>query len=224
MNAFKSRRHKIYLGGMLQGTLVKRIAIGWVLYHLLLFHGLFAVACLEGRGVPPDSDAQPTLLERYESFAWQNRLLIFGACAAGPVLLWDVVRCTHRVAGPLVRLENMLLRMAKGETFQEIKFRKGDWLQSLERALNAYLSSRTAEAVATTEKSADEATAVTAEFPPAPVRGESRVVAQGDHDLNDLLRELRDINETLAALNMSHAEAVGDSGGFMPFGQDRPRF
>jgi len=218
MNAFKSRRHKIYLGGMLQGTLVKRLAIGWALYHLLLFHGLFAVACLEGPSASVDSGAQPTLLERYESFAWQNRLLIFGALAAGPVLLWDVVCCTHRVAGPLVRVENMLLRMAKGETFQEIKFRKGDWLQSLEHALNAYLASR---AAAANEKSADEGPASAAEFVPAAARGESRVVAQGDHDLNDLLRELRDINETLAALNMSHAEAVGDSG-FMPFGQDRP--
>jgi hypothetical protein len=118
------------------------------------------------------------------------------------------------VAGPLVRLENTLLRMAKGETVQEIKFRKGDWLTSLERALNIYLASR----AAATQEAAPSA----ADFAPAPVVSDPRVVAQGDHDLNDLLRELRDINETLAALNMSHAETVGESGGFMHFGQDRP--
>jgi len=215
MSVIKSRRTRIYLGGMLQGTLVKRLAIGWTVYNLLLFHGLFLVAYLEGQRGGAE-EAQPTLLQCYESFAWQNRLLIFGACAAGPIFLWDVVRCTHRVAGPLLRLENTLLRMAKSETVQEIKFRKGDWLTSLERALNIYLSSR----AAATEKSA--AAPSMAEFATAAVLPDAQVVAQGDHDLNDLLRELRDINETLAALNMGHAETVGDSSGFMPFGQDRP--
>jgi hypothetical protein len=217
MSVIKSRRSRIYLGGMLQGTLVKRLAIGWTVYNLLLFHGLFLVAYLEGQRGGAE-EAQPTLLQCYESFAWQNRLLIFGACAAGPIFLWDVVRCTHRVAGPLVRLENTLLRMAKGETVHEIKFRKGDWLTSLERALNIYLSSR----AAATEKAADDAAPSMPEFATAAVVPDARVVAQGDHDLNDLLRELRDINETLAALNMGHAETIGDSSGFMPFGQDRP--
>jgi hypothetical protein len=216
MSVIKSRRSRIYLGGMLQGTRVKRLAIGWAVYNLLLFHGLFAVAYIEGTRVPADDDAQPTFLQSYKSFAWQNRLLIFGACAAGPIFLWDIVRCTHRVAGPLVRLENTLLRMAKGETVQEIKFRKGDWLTSLERALNIYLASRAAATQQVAPPTAE------AEFAPAPLVPDARVVAQGDHDLNDLLRELRDINETLAALNMSHAETVGDSSGFMHFGQDRP--
>jgi hypothetical protein len=218
MSAFKSRRSRIYLGGMLQGTLVKRLAIGWVAYHLLLFHGLFAIAYFEAP-VPVDGQAEPTFFERYESFAWQNRLLIFGAVAVGPIFLWDVVRCTHRVAGPLVRLEDTLLRMAKGETVREIKFRKGDWLTSLERALNVYLSSR---AAAANESTASEPAPREAEFSPPRTDREPRVVPQGDHDLNDLLRELRDINETLAALNMSHSETASDSAGFIGFGKDRP--
>jgi hypothetical protein len=218
MNVFKSRRNKIYLGGMLQGTLVKRLAIGWAVYHVLLFHGLFAVSYLEGTGAHSivDGGAQSSLLDAYETFAWQNRLLIFGAFAVGPIFLWDVVRCTHRVAGPLVRLENMLLRMAQGETIREIKFRKGDWLTSLERALHLYLASRTAAPDSHAE-------AVVARQPePVPAIADHRVVAQGDHDLNDLLRELRDINETLAALNMSHGDPLGDSGEFAHFGHDRP--
>jgi hypothetical protein len=220
MSVFKSRRNKIYLGGMLQGTLVKRLAIGWVVYHVLLFHGLFAVSYLEGTGAHSivAGGAQSSLLDAYETFAWQNRLLIFGAFAVGPIFLWDVVRCTHRVAGPLVRLENMLLRMAQGETIREIKFRKGDWLTSLERALNLYLASR-AEA---SEEQAEAAVARQPQSEPVPAIADHRVVAQGDHDLNDLLRELRDINETLAALNMSHGDPLGDSGEFAHFGHDRP--
>jgi hypothetical protein len=222
MSMFKSRRKKIYLGGMLQGSLVKRLAIGWAVYHVLLFHGLFLVSYLEGARAPADDDAQQTFLERYESFAWQDRLLIFGALVAGPVLLWDVVRCTHRVAGPLVRLESMLLRMAKGETIREIKFRKGDWLTSLERALNTYLASRAA--ATPTEKNAEAAPPSQPESIPAPAIADPRVLAQGDHDLNDLLRELRDINETLAALNMGHGDPIGAATDFAHFGHDRPRF
>jgi hypothetical protein len=219
---FKSRRRKIYLGGIFQGTLVKRLAIGWAAYHLLLFHGLFLVSCLEETHAQAEATAQQSFLDRYESFAWQNRLLIFGAVVVGPVFLWDVVRCTHRVAGPLVRLEQTLLKMARGETVREIKFRKGDWLNSLERALNAYLTSRAASTATDNGNNGSVATVVeTAE--PVGVAAEPRVVAQGDHDLNDLLRELRDINETLAALNMGHAEALADSDGFARFGHDRPR-
>ncbi len=218
MSMFKSRRGKIYLGGMLQGTLVRRLAISWVAYNVLLFHGLFLVSYLESP-TPTADDAQQTLLERYEAFAWQDRLLIFGALVAGPIFLWDVVRCTHRVAGPLVRLEQTLLRMAKGETVSEIRFRKGDWLTSLERALNLYLSSR---AAAVTDEVAREAP-VPAETVVASTVADARVMAQGDHDLNDLLRELRDINETLAALNMGHGDPLSDSAGFAALGEDRPR-
>jgi hypothetical protein len=220
MNVMKTRRNKIYIGGMLQGRLVKRLAIGWAAYNILLFNGLFAVAYLEASPAA-DNDAQQSLLERYESFAWQNRLLIFGALAAGPVLIWDVVRCTHRVAGPLVRLENTLLRMAQGETVREIKFRKGDWLNSLEQALNVYLASRAS--TASTAKPAESATPTQPESVPAAAIADPRVLAQGDHDLNDLLRELRDINETLAALNMGHAEPVDESAGFAHLGSDRQR-
>jgi|HubBroStandDraft_5_1064220.scaffolds.fasta_scaffold51586_1 hypothetical protein len=219
MNMFQSRRGKIYLGGMLQGTLVRRLAIGWVAYNILLFHGLFLVNYLEG-SQPTADDAQPTLLERYEAFAWQDRLLIFGAIAAGPIFIWDVIRCTHRVAGPLVRLEQTLLRMAKGETVSEIRFRKGDWLTSLERALNIYLSSRVAAA---TSETGSAAAPSLPEPIDVPVVHDPRVMAQGDHDLNDLLRELRDINETLAALNMGHVDPLGDSAGFATFGQDHSR-
>jgi hypothetical protein len=220
MNMFQSRRGKIYLGGMLQGTLVRRLAIGWVTYNVLLFHGLFLVNYLEG-SQPTADDAQPTLLERYEAFAWQDRLLIFGAIAAGPIFIWDVIRCTHRVAGPLVRLEQTLLRMAKGETVSEIRFRKGDWLTSLERALNIYLSSRASAVTSETTNAA--ATPAPPDPIDVPIVHDARVMAQGDHDLNDLLRELRDINETLAALNMGHVDPLGDSAGFATFGQDRPR-
>src|ERR1700730_4682755 len=200
MNDFKSRRNRIYVGGNLQGGLVTRIAICWVLYHVVLFHGLFAVSYLEGVSPAADGDG-PSFVEHYESFAWQNRLLIFGALAAGPVLIWDVVRCTHRVAGPLMRLEDTLLRMAKGESIREIKFRDGDWVGSLERALNSYLASRVA-AAETKREPAAVPQPQQPETAPAPSLGEAHVVAQGDHDLNELLRELRDINETLAALNM----------------------
>jgi hypothetical protein len=222
MNDLKSRRNRIYVGGNLQGGLVKRIAICWALYHIVLFHGLFAVSCLEGVNPTADGDG-PSFVEQYQSFAWQNRLLIFGALAAGPVLIWDVVRCTHRVAGPLVRLENTLLRMAKGETIREIKFRDGDWVGSLERALNAYLTSRVAAAAETKTEPAAVQQPEQPETAPAPSLGEAHVVAQGDHDLNELLRELRDINETLAALNMGRAGSSEESSPFAHFANDRPR-
>jgi hypothetical protein len=53
----------------------------------------------------------------------------------------SIVRLTHRVIGPLKRLEGVLNRMADGEVVREVKFRDGDLIESFEKAFNRYLAS-----------------------------------------------------------------------------------
>jgi hypothetical protein len=141
MTSIKLRRKKIYLGGMLQTRLVTRLGIYWVLYHVVLWHALFLMRYFEYQQAFFNGEASMTFGELYGSFAWQNRSMAIAAAAFGPFLLWDVIRMTHRVAGPIKRVEGTLLRMASGEKVSAIKFRKGDWVPVLEKAFNEYLKS-----------------------------------------------------------------------------------
>ncbi len=54
--------------------------------------------------------------------------------------MWDVVRVTHRVAGPLVRFRECLKALSRGEHVPFVRIRKGDYLVDMERAFNEYLA------------------------------------------------------------------------------------
>ena len=54
-----------------------------------------------------------------------------------PVVVWFGVRLTHRVVGPLVRIQAVLQQMRQGDYNVHIKLRKGDTLVELANDLNA---------------------------------------------------------------------------------------
>ncbi len=53
-----------------------------------------------------------------------------------PVVVWIGIRLTHKVAGPLVRINAALQQMATGDFNIHIKLRKGDSLVELADAIN----------------------------------------------------------------------------------------
>ena len=54
-----------------------------------------------------------------------------------PIVIWVGVRLTHKVAGPLVRINAALQRMAQGDYSVHLTLRKGDSLVELADAVNA---------------------------------------------------------------------------------------
>jgi len=44
-----------------------------------------------------------------------------------PIVIWDVLRVSHRFAGPMVRLRHGLRDLADGKTVRPMKFREGDF-------------------------------------------------------------------------------------------------
>jgi hypothetical protein len=69
-------------------------------------------------------------------------MVLVGACAALlvlPLLLWDMVRVTHRFAGPLVRFKRHLREAAAGGPLTPLHFRDGDDWPELAEAYNSLL-------------------------------------------------------------------------------------
>ncbi|MBP86447.1 MAG: hypothetical protein CMJ64_07000 [Planctomycetaceae bacterium] len=44
-----------------------------------------------------------------------------------PVVLWDVLRLSHRFAGPMIRLRHALSDLANGKEVKTVSFRDGDY-------------------------------------------------------------------------------------------------
>jgi len=58
-----------------------------------------------------------------------------------PVVIWIGVRLTHRVAGPLVRINAALQQLAQGNLDVHVTLRKGDSLVELAGAINTLAAS-----------------------------------------------------------------------------------
>ena len=67
--------------------------------------------------------------------------LLILAAALSPIVLWDMLKLTHQIAGPLVRFRNALQKMAIGEPVAKIKLRDGDLLVEFQDAFNEFLDS-----------------------------------------------------------------------------------
>ena len=54
-----------------------------------------------------------------------------------PVVLYDLVRFSHRFVGPMVRLRESMRRAAAGESVSPVRFRDDDYWQEFADAFNA---------------------------------------------------------------------------------------
>jgi len=84
-------------------------------------------------GLQPDNVAFTLLQDQRESMTVIFALtvvIVFCALALGGMVI------SHRVAGPLYRLRQHLLAVARGETTNDVKFRDGDFFLDLQAACN----------------------------------------------------------------------------------------
>ena len=137
----RSRRRKIYVNPMIQGRMLARMAVYWGIYHVVLWHAMFLYHFLEYREALLHGAQAVTVFELYRSFAAQNYPVVVCALAVFPVVLWDMLSQTHRIAGPLVRFQNALRQLAAGHYVGKVKLRKDDLLMDFQEAFNDYLDS-----------------------------------------------------------------------------------
>jgi hypothetical protein len=137
----KNPRKKTYLGWKVHGRIVARFALYWALYNCILWQLLCARDFLQSESSVLEGKQGISLGERLQSIGRDNAWIVAVAAIVFPMLLWEIVRLTHRVIGPLKRLEGVLNRMVDGETIREVKFRDGDLIESFEKTFNRYLAS-----------------------------------------------------------------------------------
>jgi len=98
------------------------------------FHGNVMSTIFKGGGMP--------FWEYYGKFFEVNKSILICAVAICPILLWDTLRVTHRIAGPIVRFKDVLKRLTEGEKVTKIELRDNDLMEDLRDAFNEFLASR----------------------------------------------------------------------------------
>ncbi len=124
-------RRRLFVDPEVQGALVTRCLIYWCLAIFVVFVALlspdyiFAVLGLAN----PNS---PSIWLRYAP-----GLVIAGALTV--LMVRDLLRCTNRFTGPMVRARRFLRSLANGESVEPISFRRGDYWRGYADELNAVL-------------------------------------------------------------------------------------
>ena len=134
-------RKRLFVNRDIQGRLLSRTALYWVLYHAVLWMAMFFCRYAEHRG-DVMAGAEPRLFaDIYGQFVRENSSLWVCAIAILPIVLWDLLKFSHRVVGPLVRFQRILENLTAGQSVDEVRLRRGDLLTDLETAFNQYLTS-----------------------------------------------------------------------------------
>lgn len=134
-------RKRLFVNREIQGRLLARTALYWVLYHAVLWMAMFFYRYAEHRGAVLAGAEPRSFSDLYGQFVHEHHSLWFCAFAILPIVLWDLLKFSHRVAGPLVRFQRTLESLTAGQRIDEIRLRRGDLLFDLQNSFNQYLAS-----------------------------------------------------------------------------------
>jgi hypothetical protein len=196
----KNPRKKTYLGWKVHGRIVARFALYWALYNCILWQLLCARDFLQSESSVLEGKQGISLGERLQSIGRDNAWIVAVAAIVFPMLLWEIVRLTHRVIGPLKRLEGVLNRMVDGETIREVKFRDGDLIESFEKTFNRYLASLQTAGATATAAAASACENVHPSGPPTSVAGLPESESMHRDELASLLHDFRKTSATVTPI------------------------
>lgn len=120
----KPKRRKLFIDRQVQGALLRRVALYWlvclngvfcILVGMPLLISWFAI----GQPLSTGELLNKTLVRYWPVFVSALILL--------PIVLADCVRVSNRFAGPLFRLRRAMRDLADGKTVEPIRFRDGDF-------------------------------------------------------------------------------------------------
>ena len=136
------KRKKLFVNRGIQGAMALRFGLYWVMYHICLWNGAFMYFFLRARLAQLTGSDQPmmSLSEMYALFLKEYLPITFAATLLLPAVVYELIRQTHRIAGPLVRFSHAMRDMMAGKTIQPVKLRDGDMLTEFETLFNEFIA------------------------------------------------------------------------------------
>ena len=130
----KNRRTKLVVDSSVQWTLVRRVACHW-LYFLVLTAALlpFWVVIVSGDIVGASFRSREIVAASW--LAPVPVILFFLAIA--PMIVYDVLKLSHRIVGPVYQLHKAIKGLAAGEEIRPLQLREGDFWKEVAADFNA---------------------------------------------------------------------------------------
>lgn len=149
----KNRRTKRFIDSSVQGALVRRIVLHWLIFLALAFLTLSLWQIIStGDIFRPFS---VLILEGWTATAPVLVVLV----AMLPIFVWDTLTLSHRFAGPMLRFQSTIKSLNAGESIRPVKLRKGDFWTEFADDLNVLIERLESEEQSDTPEPTEEAVA-----------------------------------------------------------------
>jgi hypothetical protein len=132
----KKSRGRLWVDPGFQFRLLSRVGLYMVAYALVIVHVAFVFEVMWALLSPRTVEWNTAF---YLQFLYQYRFFLCGVVLVLPSILYDMLKFSHRVAGPLYRCRQTMLEMAEGKPVPEFKPRKHDLMPELFQAFNALI-------------------------------------------------------------------------------------
>jgi len=117
---------------VVQGAFVRRILAYW---GTCTFVAAILLVVIH-KFVWPEQDAS----EHFVGVLSTHWPFVLTSGALLPLVVWDAIRFSNRVVGPIFRVRQVLRRHADGESIRPLQFRKEDFCQELADQINVLLN------------------------------------------------------------------------------------
>jgi hypothetical protein len=124
----KTIRKKLYVNPEVQGAMLLRAVLQWC-FHICAI--LLVVVVWTAFRDP----SQIALKLVFKSFVYFSPAIVASVVLL-PLFIYDVLKASNRIAGPLVRLRCELAKLAEGEEVNRLRFRSGDTWSDLAEEFN----------------------------------------------------------------------------------------
>lgn len=138
----KALRKRLYVDDI-QKTMIVRTILHWYFY----MSAILLVVCLGAVWLDPSKLA---IKRVFEAFVYFSPAVVASVFLL-PLVVWDMLKTTNRIAGPVYRLRCEMEKLTAGEDVEPLKFRDGDAFEELAEEFN-----RLAETVKSERKAAKQ--------------------------------------------------------------------
>lgn len=128
MSPQKHPRKRLFVDPKVQGALVARVVLYWIVFLITVALMLFCWRIFTGP-VLPFSVHFDEIWYRYGPAMLASLLLL-------PLVAVDIVRLSNQFVGPLLRLRRSMRRLGRGEHVDPIEFRDTDFWQDFADEFN----------------------------------------------------------------------------------------
>ena len=134
----KRFRLKKLINWTVQGPIVTRLIIHFLAYNMAM---LFLLLLVYGIKTSLAAIAETPVSAEPMTFWQQAAPVVICMCAMMPFMIWDLVKLTNRIAGPLFRFESILKDFATSGLLRKAALREGDLLTDYQKQFNEFVES-----------------------------------------------------------------------------------